>query len=80
MRFLGTVTRKRIRSGSKSEHEAMVLTTAGGASYKLRRPGGNPFWDEKLAELEGEVISGEGELEGEDLFLSSWNIENKPEG
>jgi hypothetical protein len=80
VRFLGTVTRKRIRTGSKSEHEAMVLVIPGGASYKLRRPGGNPFWDEGLAKLEGEVISGEGELEGEDLFLSTWRIEKRPEG
>lgn len=80
MRFLGTVTRKRIRTGSKSEHEAMVLITASGASYKLRRPGGNPFWDEKLAELEGKVISGEGDLEGDDLFLATWKVEKQPKG
>jgi hypothetical protein len=74
MRFRGAVKRKRLRAGSKSEHDAIVLVTTRGATYKLRRPGGNPFWDEELAKLEDKTISGEGDLVGSDLFLSRWKV------
>jgi len=74
MRFRGKVKRKRLRAGSKSEHDAIVLVTARGKTYKLRRPGGNPFWDEELAKLENKTISGEGDLVGSELFLSTWRV------
>jgi len=73
MEWHGTVKRKLVRRGSKSEHEALVLVTAEG-EYKLRRIGGNPFRDETLAELEGRRISCTGELDGAEVFMSSWEI------
>jgi len=74
MRFRGTVTRKRVGAGSKSEHDAIVLVGDRGEVYKLRRPAGNPFWDEELAKLEGKTISGEGDLVGSELFLTHWDV------
>lgn len=73
MKFQGFVRRKRIRRGTKSEHDALVLTGPGQA-LKLRRPGGNAFWDEALAQLEDKEISAEGEVDGSELFLSSWKV------
>jgi len=74
MEWRGTVKRKLIRRGTKSEHQALVLVTPE-AEYKLRRSGGNPFWDETLAELEGRQIRCKGELDDNEIFMSSWNIE-----
>ena len=73
MEWRGTVKRKLIRRGTKSEHEALMLVTDRG-EYKLRRVGGNPFWDQTLAELEGHGIICTGELDGAEVFLSSWEI------
>ncbi len=75
MEWRGTVKRKRIRHGTKSEHDALVLVTAHG-EFKLRRAGGNPFWDETLSELEGCRIRCSGELEGNEIFLNSWELED----
>jgi len=74
MEWRGTVKRKLIRRGTKSEHQALVLVTPE-AEYKLRRSGGNPFWDETLAELEDRQIRCTGELDGNEIFMSSWKIE-----
>lgn len=73
MEWRGTVKRKLLRRGTKSQHEALMLVTDQG-EYKLRRIGGNPFWDETLAELEGHGITCTGELDGAEVFLSSWEI------
>jgi len=40
--------------------------------FKLRRQGGNPFWDETLASLEGKEIEGEGILRKQQFILSRW--------
>jgi len=74
MKLRGVVRRKTIRSGTKSEHEALVLVTAG-KEYKLRRRGGNPFRDEALAGLEDKQVRVEGEADGAEFFLDSWDIE-----
>jgi len=74
MEWRGTVKRKLIRRGTKSEHEALVLVTTTG-EYKLRRSGGNPFWDEVLAELEDRQIRCTGELDHNEIFMSSWEVE-----
>lgn len=73
MKFRGHVRRKEIRSGTKSRHTALMLVTQD-AEYKLRRPGGNPFWDEVLAEMEDKEIEAEGEVLRGELFLSTWRV------
>ena len=73
-KWRGTVKRKLILRGTKSEHRALVLVTPEG-EYKLRRAGGNPFHDDALDELEGRQIHCSGELEGNELFLEEWEIE-----
>ena len=50
MRYHGKVIRQRLATGSKSEHQAVVLLTPDGP-LKLRRPGGNPFVDPELEQL-----------------------------
>lgn len=75
MEWRGTVKRKLIRRGTKSEHHALVLVTSQG-EFKLRRVGGNPFWDETLAELEDRRIRCTGELDGNEIFLKRWEVED----
>ncbi len=75
MEWRGTVKRKLIRKGTKSEHQALVLVTDQG-EYKLRRAGGNPFHDEALDGLEGHSIRCSGELDENEIFMSHWEIEN----
>lgn len=70
----GTVKRKLIRRGTKSEHEALMLVTDKG-EYKLRREGGNPFQDKTLEKLEGQRIHCTGELDGNEIFMEQWKIE-----
>jgi hypothetical protein len=73
MKYRGYVRRKVVRSGTKSQHEALVLVTTD-AEYKLRRQGGNPFWDDVLAVLEDKEIEAEGEVLRGELFLTSWQV------
>jgi hypothetical protein len=73
MKIQGHVIKKTLYQGTKSEHEGLVLVTPEG-EYKLRRQGGNPFWDEELAPLEGKEVSAEGLLRGNQLIMSSWNV------
>lgn len=72
MRVRGRVTKKRLYAGTKSEHEGLVLVTAEG-EFKLQRKGGNPFWDETIAELEGKEIEAEGSLRETRFIMSRWN-------
>jgi hypothetical protein len=74
MEWNGTVVRKLIRRGTKSEHQSLVLATTQG-EFKLRRVGGNPFRDEVLDQLEGRKIRCSGELVGDEIFLDTWSIE-----
>ena len=73
MRFRGTVAKRLLSAGSKSEHEGLVLITDGG-ELKLRREGGNPFWDETLAPLEGKKIECEGLLRGDQIIMTRWTV------
>jgi hypothetical protein len=73
MKIRGRVIKKELYAGTKSEHEGLVLVTAEG-EYKLRRQGGNPFWDETLAPLEGKEIECEGLLRGNQVIMSWWEI------
>jgi hypothetical protein len=73
MKLRGHVTRKLLNRGTKSEHEGLVLLSPEG-EFKLRRRGGNPFWDETLASLEGREIEGEGIIRKEQFIMSEWKI------
>jgi hypothetical protein len=67
------VVKKLLYAGTKSEHEGLVLVTAEG-EFKLRRKGGNPFWDETLAQLEGKEIEGEGTMRETRFTMSRWTV------
>jgi hypothetical protein len=73
MKIRGRVKKKLLYARTKSEHEGLVLVTADG-EFKLQRKGGNPFWDEILAELEGKEIEAEGTLKETRLIMSQWTI------
>jgi hypothetical protein len=73
VRISGRVRKKKLYAGTKSEHEGLVLVTAEG-EFKLQRKGGNPFWDEALAELEGKAIEAEGALKDTRFIMSQWTI------
>ena len=73
MKIRGSVIKKKLYTGTKSEHEGLVLVTPEG-EYKLRRQGGNPFWDESLAPLEGKEILCEGLLRGNQLIMTRWKV------
>ena len=74
MEWHGTVIFKLLRRGTKSEHRAVVLSTASG-DYKLRRTGGNPFRDETLEALVGKRIRCTGTLDGDEIFMDDWSVE-----
>jgi len=73
MKIQGHVIKKNLYSGSKSEHEGLVLVTSQG-EYKLRRQGGNPFSDEDLTPLEGKEIECEGLLRGNQFIMTRWKV------
>jgi len=73
MKIRGHVIKKKLYAGSKSEHEGLVLVTPQG-EYKLRRQGGNSFWDEELTPLEGKEIECEGLLRGNQFIMTRWKI------
>ena len=73
MKLRGRVVKKLLYAGTKSEHEGLVLVTAEG-EFKLLRKGGNPFWDETLAELEGKEIDAEGTLRETRFTMSHWTV------
>jgi hypothetical protein len=73
-RITGTVVRAQIAPGSKSEHAGVVLRTAKGDEYVLRRRGGNPFRDDVLERLVGTTISGEGLLTNQNFMMDEFSV------
>jgi hypothetical protein len=73
MKLKGKVAKKLLYAGTKSEHEGLVLVTAEG-EFKLQRKGGNPFWDETLAELDGKEIEVEGTARETRFIMSRWTV------
>ena len=73
MKLRGFVRKKRMLKGTKSEHAGLVLVSPEG-EFKLRRQGGNPFWDDILAELEGKEIEGEGMLRAGQFIMTVWKV------
>lgn len=73
VQYQGAVIKKRFGEGSKSEHDAVMLEIQEGKRYRLRREGGNPFFDEELEKLVGKKIRCRGLLHGNTLVLSDWD-------
>jgi hypothetical protein len=71
MTLRGTVERRRVGGGSKSEHDAVVLAT-GDAVYTLRRRGGHAFEDPVLDALVGKELEFEGLLQDNVFHVSFW--------
>jgi len=67
----GRVVSKRIGTGTKSEHDAVVLVTPA-HEYKLRRQGGNPFVDPEISKLVGKRIRASGVVDSGQLIMSNW--------
>lgn len=61
MKLKGKVVEGIFGKGSKSEHNAIYLDT-GSEKYRLKRRGGNPFYDETLHNLIGKTIETEGNI------------------
>lgn len=61
MKLKGKVVEGTFGKGSKSEHNAVYLDT-GTEKYRLKRIGGNPFYDETLHNLVGKIIEAEGNI------------------
>ena len=76
----GTVARKLVAHGSKSEREAVVLVTRDGAEFILRRKGGNAFSDPQLDELVGSSITADGHETGQTFIMTTWNRSGPDEG
>ena len=71
MHARGKVVRRVYGTGSKSEHDAVMLDT-GDELYRMRRRGGNPFRDPELDALVGSTIECEGSLRENTLIVDSW--------
>jgi hypothetical protein len=69
--FTGKVVARTTGTGSKSEHEAVMLETSN-KDYVLRIKGGNPFSNPQLDKLVGKTIKATGELADYVLFLEDW--------
>ena len=70
--FSGQVVKRPFATGSKSEHDAVMLKTKAGA-YVLRRQGGNAFSDPELDRLVGKHISVEGKVHDYTLIISDYH-------
>jgi hypothetical protein len=68
----GTVLRRTVAPGSKSERVAVVLVDAEGRQYVLRRAGGNAFRDPALSRLVGKKITATGLMSGRSFIMDDW--------
>ncbi len=71
MKKQGRVIKKQVARGSKSERQAVLLSTDEG-DFVLRREGGNAFKDEILDGLVGQNISCTGQVHGYTFIIKSW--------
>jgi hypothetical protein len=67
----GKVVSRTTATGSKSEHDAVMLET-GQKDYILRIKGANPFSNPDLEKLVGKTIRATGELADYVLFVEDW--------
>jgi hypothetical protein len=68
----GEVAHEVVAPGSKSEHQAVVLTTPSGEKYVLQREDGNPFVDPSLENLVGHSVKAEGLATSGLLIMRKW--------
>jgi hypothetical protein len=71
----GTVALAKIAPGSKSERVGIVLRTASGEEFALRRLGGNAFQDDALDKLVGTRITARGRLLDNAFIITDWTVE-----
>lgn len=71
--YSGSVVKRPFGVGSKSEHDAIYLTTKDG-DYVLRRQGGNAFFDPELEKLVGKKIQCTGTLAGYTLLITDYTV------
>ncbi len=74
-RLTGTVTREQLGGSSKSRHEGFVLKYDE-EKIKLRREGGNPFYDDFFEPFEGKTVTVKG-YDMESYFLVTDITEEK---
>jgi len=60
VRLRGRARAERVRRGTGSEHDAVVLETPQGERLLLQRVGGNPYDDEPTRRLVGRLVEVEG--------------------
>ncbi len=73
MRLRGRVIKKLRGKGTRSEHQAVYLSSPRG-DFKLRLQGANPFHDPALERLVGKSISATGEVDKDsnEFYASDW--------
>ena len=76
-RWRGSVVRKRVAAGSKSDRSAVVMISdTDSREYILRRLGGNPFKDPELDKLVGHHLDCDGDLSGQTLIMKRYQVED----
>ena len=73
MKLRGRVSKKMLYTGTKSEHQGIVLRTPKG-ELKLRRRMCNPFKDKIIEQLVGNEIEGEGIIRNNQFLIDHWKI------
>lgn len=73
-RITGKVARALIAPRSKSQHLGVVLRTAAGDEYVLRRRGGNAFRDAVLERLAGARITGLGSVMDRHFIMDEFTL------
>ncbi len=70
----GRVSREAVDQFSKSARDALVLRTAGGERYVLRRQGAPAFGDTSLDHLQDHEVRAQGVLLDQLLIVSDWTV------
>ena len=71
----GYVVKEIVAHGSKSEHLAVCLRDKKGRLYRLRFPGGDPWFDPDLETWVGKNVLVDGEvLHGHTIIIESYKI------
>lgn len=70
--LVGTIVKRLLAQGTKSEHRGMVLEDAQGQQHVLRRVGGNPFSDPGLEALEGRRLRLQGRAMEAFFLVERW--------